>query len=664
MKRKFVSVMLILIILLMNTMPVFADDGINYLSPSGTMQRYLVNESVFANAISGTGGRGAIYTAPDSFSIGCYAYYSGQNSFNFKFESTAIRIITTTYQQGVKARYTVYLDDVAVLNGIPVLSDRKASSMYYVSGLSSGIHSIRIKNIEAPADLALLVMVEAIDLNVGGIVHPYEALAGPPTTPIGLALASQTLSWTANASTENVSSYHIFDNNVLIGTTASTSYVLSGLTNGIHAISISALSATGESPKTTSITYDNSLPSTPTGVNVTGSGGSGTLSWSANPSVDNVTSYKVFDNGTLLNSTTSTSYDFTSFGVGSHSLTVSAVNANGESPKTSGVSYIVLAPPSKINGLIATGSGASSGIITWASSPVSENVTSYSVYDNSVILATPTTNSYAFSGLGLGLHTFQVSATNELGEGIKSDVLNYTVIPPPSSVTLEYTGVTSSSVKLTWNSLGTGVNYTIYKSIDGQAYQVEKTADEASFSTVVSALTYNRDYWFKVTASNVAGSGGDSNIVNCKTLNVQLPTIPILSVSDVTTSSATLSWQSYPESTYCIYDQNGNKLKELSGTTYNLSGLGSDMDFQYYLTVVNSAGESQKGSVSFRTLSKEPFSFVGQLIDLGMSGQGILSGLVLFFKSTWYLVVLLIVVPVSIWLAKTLVRLGVVDKNE
>lgn len=661
MKRKLISILLLLNMLVISITPAIADDGINYLSPSTGMVRHPVSETIFNTAFVGT--YQLTTGAPATYSLNStHVTLKGQAEMRFRFNSTAIRIITSTVYTSA-SDYTIYLDDVAVLSDIATVTNRIASSMYYVSGLSSGIHSMRIKNNKI-LDATPVVYIEAVDLNTGGILYDYSYVTALPSIPTGLAVNNKLLSWSANPAADNVTTYHIYDNNTQIASTGTTSYSLSGLSNGVHTISVTASNSLGEGAKSTSVTYNNLLPAIPTGVSVTGSGGSGTLSWSANASGDNVTSYKVYDNGTLLTSTATTSYPFTGFGVGSHSLTVSAVNVNGESAKSTGVSYIVLAPPSKISGLVATGSGGSNGVLTWASSPTSENVTNYSVYDTSVLMATPTVNTYAFSGLGLGIHTFQVSATNIMGEGIKSDILNYTVIPPPTAVTLTVSEIASGSAKLTWNSLGTGVSYSIYKSINGTDYTLDSTVNEPSVSHVVSGLTSKTDYWYKVIGTNVAGSGDSSNIITFQTLEVVLPSVPALSVSNITVSSATLSWESYPDSTYCIYEQNGNKIKELSEISYNLTGLGSDMELQYFITVVNSAGESQKGSVTFRTLPKEPFSFVGKLIDIGMTGQGILSGLVLFFKSTWYLVVLLIVVPVSIWLAKTLVRLGVVDKDE
>lgn len=82
-------------------------------------------------------------------------------------------------------------------------------------------------------------------------------------------------------------------------------------------------------------------PSTPSDLSVSGTENAGTLSWT---SVSNVTSYNVYDNATLVDTTTETTYTFSNLSIGTHNLTVSAVNTNGESTKATSVVYIVSAP--------------------------------------------------------------------------------------------------------------------------------------------------------------------------------------------------------------------------------------------------------------------------------------------------------------------------------
>jgi chitodextrinase len=165
-----------------------------------------------------------------------------------------------------------------------------------------------------------------------------------PTVPSGLTSSSVTstsftLSWTASTDNVGVSSYEVFRNGTSLGTTASTSFNVSGLTAGTaYSMTVRAKDAAGNYSAqssalsvTTTAASDTQAPTVPSGLtssSVTST--SFTLSWTASTDNVGVALYEVFKDGTSLGTTTSTSYTVTGLTAGTaYSMTVRAKDAAG-----------------------------------------------------------------------------------------------------------------------------------------------------------------------------------------------------------------------------------------------------------------------------------------------------------------------------------------------
>jgi len=72
------------------------------------------------------------------------------------------------------------------------------------------------------------------------------------------------------------------------------------------------------------------------------------VSWDANAASEQVTGYKVYMDGTLVGSPAAASFKITNVSAGTHSVSVSAVNAVTEGPQSDPVSISVPAAPSKV----------------------------------------------------------------------------------------------------------------------------------------------------------------------------------------------------------------------------------------------------------------------------------------------------------------------------
>ncbi|MFB9679434.1 cellulose binding domain-containing protein [Streptosporangium vulgare] len=164
-------------------------------------------------------------------------------------------------------------------------------------------------------------------------------------------------------------------------------------------------------------------PGTPGNPTVTGTTNSSiSLSWGA--SSGTVTGYRVYEGSTQRAQVTGTSATIGSLGTcTSHTYTVKAYNAQGESAASGAVSATTTGcnsgAPGKPGALSATG-GTNSVALSWGAS--SGTVTGYRVYEGTTVRATVTGTSATVSGLGVcEAHTYTVAAYNSSGEGQQSD---------------------------------------------------------------------------------------------------------------------------------------------------------------------------------------------------------------------------------------------------
>jgi chitodextrinase len=165
----------------------------------------------------------------------------------------------------------------------------------------------------------------------------------PPTAPTNVVASSRTatsiaLSWSASSDNMGVGGYGLYRGGTLVGTTALTTGIFSGLTcNTSYTLAVDAYDAAGNRSLRTTIVVattacpDTAPPSTPTGLAASSvTQASFTLTWK--PSIDNVgvTGYDVFRNGTKTATVTSTSSNQTGLACGaSYTMGVEAFDAVG-----------------------------------------------------------------------------------------------------------------------------------------------------------------------------------------------------------------------------------------------------------------------------------------------------------------------------------------------
>src|SRR5206468_2669285 len=132
--------------------------------------------------------------------------------------------------------------------------------------------------------------------------------------------------------------YRVFRNGTQVGTPATTSFGVTGLTCGTsYTLGVAAVDAAGNVSVTATTTGspsacpDTTAPSTPTGLATSAvTTTSMTLSWTVPTALPGVTGYRVFRNGTQVGTPATTSFGVTGLTCGtSYTLGVSAVDAAG-----------------------------------------------------------------------------------------------------------------------------------------------------------------------------------------------------------------------------------------------------------------------------------------------------------------------------------------------
>ena len=175
-----------------------------------------------------------------------------------------------------------------------------------------------------------------------------------PSVPGGLTATGKTensisLSWNASTDNTKVTGYHVWVDGKNIGSTAGTSYKISGLIAGTnYSVAVSAFDgASNESAKSKVLTVstdnppDTQAPSVPSGLNVTSKNtNSISLAWSSSTDNTKVSGYHIWVDGKVSGSSAGTSYKIAGLNAGtSYSVAVSAFDAaSNESAKSQALS--------------------------------------------------------------------------------------------------------------------------------------------------------------------------------------------------------------------------------------------------------------------------------------------------------------------------------------
>jgi chitodextrinase len=271
------------------------------------------------------------------------------------------------------------------------------------------------------------------------------APTAPTLTASGTTQTTTNLSWSGATDNVAVTGYDVFKDGVLLGSTASTSYAVSGLTNSTtYAFTVKAKDAAGNlsvASNTASVTTLAPAPDTtaPTAPTLSASGTTLTstnLSWSGATDNVAVTGYDVYKDSVFLASTAGTTYAATGLSLSTaYAFYVQAKDAAGNvSVASNTVNVTTLTPDTTAPTaptLTASGTTATTTNLSWSGATDNVAVSGYDVYKGGVFLASTTSaTTYAVTGLTASTsYSFTVRAKDAAGNvSVDSNVANVSTL--------------------------------------------------------------------------------------------------------------------------------------------------------------------------------------------------------------------------------------------
>jgi subtilisin family serine protease len=395
------------------------------------------------------------------------------------------------------------------------------------AALESAATDIEGPGRDAASGAGLLNLAALLSTTPGGPVTPPTT---PPVTPAPVTPAPSvpvklvvtptataiSLTWAASAKTATTpaaTSYVVRRNGVTLATSRTAAYVDKAITAGTN-YTYTAAAVAGSATSAPSVAVPAYLaPAAPTKPTVTTSATTITLRWTAPvklPTTGPPSTYVIYRDGQRFATTTAAS--FTDQAGTNHTYAVSAANPAGESARTASlVAYLVPAAPTTLAALPVAAAIKLSWQASAAKPAVSGNPVSYTVYRDGAKLATVTTLTYTDTALPTGTNpTYTVSAANPAGQSAPSiPATAYKAPARPTGVTIM---ATAGTIKLAWRAPAANATasaataYTVHR--DGV-----RLATTAGLSYVDSSAKANVVYKYTVVATNVAGAGPASAVV-------------------------------------------------------------------------------------------------------------------------------------------------------
>jgi len=524
--------------------------------------------------------------------------------------------ITTSTRTTLALSWTPSTDDVGVVgygvyeNGTIVATS--SVPLFTVSGLVCGTsYSIGVDAYDAAGNRSAKATLTAGTASCPDLT--------PPSAPTGLATSNITqtslaLSWNASTDNVGVTGYGVYRNGTLTSSPTGTSASLTGLTCGTtYTLAVDAVDAAGNRSAKTSVSArtsacpDTTAPSTPTGLAVSSSTTTSIgLTWNASTDNVGVTGYGVYQNGTLTATPTGTSTTLGGLTCGtSYTLAVDATDAAGNRSARATITGSTAAcpdttPPSAPTNVATSNVAATSLTLSWTASTDNVGVVGYGVYRNGTLVASPAGTSVSLTGLTCGTsYTLAVDAADAAGNrSTKSSITASTAVcdttPPSVPSGLASSGVSQSSVSLSWNASSDNVGVAGY----GVYRNGTLVASPSGTTASVSGLTCGTSYSFTVDAVDGAGNRSAQSsplaVATAACSDTTPPSTPTgLAASGVTQTSASLSWNASTDNVgvtgYRLF-QNGVQVGTALSTSYLFSGLACGTSYTLGVAAVDGAG--------------------------------------------------------------------------
>jgi chitodextrinase len=414
-----------------------------------------------------------------------------------------------------------------------------------------------------------------------GTAPDTTAPTAPTLTASGTTQTTTNLSWSGATDNVGVTGYDVYRGATLLGSTAATSYAVTGLTpSTAYSFTVRAKDAAGNvsvASNTVNVTTlapvaDTTAPTAPT-LSASGTTSSSTnLSWTGATDNVGVTGYDVYQGATLLGSTASTTYAVTGLSASTaYSFTVRAKDAAGNVSVSSNtasvttlavtISYCASQGNSIADeyigrvqlGTINNATGGVTGYVDYTS--LSTDLTKNTAY---TITITPTWTGSTYSeGYAVFIDYNQDGDFADAGETVWSAAASTTTpvsgtFTVPSSAT---SGATRMRVSMKYNGVPTSCETFSYGQVE--------------------------DYTV--------------NLVNA-TADTQAPTVPTsLTASGTTQTTTTLTWNASTDNVavtgYEVF-LNGSSIGTVTTTSSNITGLTPSTAYSFTVRAFDAAGNN------------------------------------------------------------------------
>ncbi|WP_438426608.1 fibronectin type III domain-containing protein [Aquimarina macrocephali] len=353
------------------------------------------------------------------------------------------------------------------------------------------------------------------------------------------------------------------------------------------------------------------------------------LSWTASTDNIGVTEYEIFQGGSSIGTSTTTSFSVTGLTASTaYSFTVKAKDAAGNVSANSNVANVT-----------TTATPGCAGINSF---PYSESFESdFGVWTNATgdgidwtrdSGGTPSSGTGPASGQDGSFYLYTEASTNVTPPGSPNKVALL------NSPCIDLTGVPNGSLEFGYHMQGTamgnmevlastdnGVTYTSIWSKNGSQGDVWNQATVALTSYAGSVIQLQ----FKATT----GSGWSSDIAidNVKIISIipdtQAPTVPAnLTAANIANTSLDLSWDASTDNTgvtgYDVY-QDGASIGSSTTTTYSVSGLTANTSYSFTVRAKDAAGNASANSTAANATTTNVVQYT---LTTNTTGQGTVSG--------------------------------------
>jgi hypothetical protein len=489
----------------------------------------------------------------------------------------------------------------------------------YSAGLTKNISNVTTRKLVVENTGNTNIIVSEADLFE--YIPPDTAAPANVTNLLAsnISYTTATINFTT-PSTADFNRYKIYKNGTLVFTSASGiaksspfSYSAIGLVQStVYNFKVTTLDVTGNESAGTTINFTTlaptptptpkPTPNDPTGLTATAGNTMVSLDWVA---VGNANNYKIYQNGSLLDTTTTKPYLVKGLTNGTtYKYEVSAVNEGGESGKSIAVTATPTLPPP--TGLIGI-AGNTTASLDWNDVG---SATKYKIYQDGILLTTTATKPYLINGLTNGtIYSYQVSAVSGSVESAKTNVV--TVKPDNPAVPSGFKAIAGNKeISLDWNLVANATSYKIYQ--DG-SYLTTVT----NKPYLITGLTNGTVYSFEITAINAIGESEKSAAITSSPIDSLPPTGLSSNVSD---SKINVSWNPVnapPATKYRLY-RDGVLLSELVGVTYSDTVVTNGTTYKYEVSAVNNSGESAKSAAIFAKPSKDISDFTKNVLPFSV----------------------------------------------